>query len=395
MKSYNRGGNKMIYKCPGCGGALTFEPMKQKMHCKFCDKFYFQNELENEKEPDDIPANSIDVYVYSCTSCGAELMVNKNEASTFCAHCGQPTVVFNRVSKELKPDFCIPFGITGEQAVKLIRQKLSKGRFVPDEIQNVTVDKLRGIYIPFWLYDIKIRAKANINGTRGSGKTQRKVYYYRDAEAIYKRIPCDGSAKLSDELSQRLEPYDMDGLRRFEPNYLSGFYADRFDVTEKESRAIAAERAIKFLEDDILESVGPCDNKNFEDKNVKYDFLEHSYALFPAWFMTFWYQNELYTILLNGQTGKVVGNVPISKKKVLKLVSWLTPLLIAIMSAISVFAISFLNEEFLLKTGFAAVFLIGAFMVGALSSWNRCLKERKFFMSSNTIAYVKERQDNE
>lgn len=389
----------MIYRCPGCGSALTYDPIKQGMHCKYCDKTYSLSELDQEVEKDDVFKGGMDVYVYSCTSCGAELMVNRNEASTFCAYCGQPTVVFNRVSSEAKPDYCIPFSITGEYAVSLIREKLRKGLFVPDEIKNVEVDKLRGIYIPFWLHDIKIREKANISGTKGSGKTRRKVYFYRDAEATYNRITCDGSQKLNDELSQRLEPYEMEGLKRFEPKYLSGFYADRFDVSEEDTRSVALERATGFLEEDILENVGSCSSKKIEEKNVKYEFTRHQYALFPAWFMTFWYQSELYTILVNGQTGKVVGNVPVCKKKLLRFVSLLGPALIFLMSVLCVFYVKFVGSlsdaEGALKMGFTIGVLIVGFLMNSVAKWLKYQNERKYFMSSNTVSYIKERQDNE
>lgn len=389
----------MIYKCPGCGSALIYDPIEQGMRCKYCDRTYSVSELDQEVEQDEISKDSFDVYVYSCTSCGAELMVNRNEASTFCAYCGQPTVVFNRVSSELQPDYCIPFTITGDQAVSLIRAKFRKGKFVPDEIKNVEVDKLRGIYIPFWLHDVKIREKANLSGTKGSGKNRHKVHFFRDAEASYHKITCDGSNKLNDELSQRLEPYNMAGLKKFEPEFLSGFYADRFDVPEEETRSIAVERATGFLEEDMFDSLGSCDSKKVEEKNVRYEFLQHCYALFPAWFMTFWYQNELYTVLVNGQTGKVIGNVPVCKKKLVGFVSWLTPAMIVLMSIAGIVFVNMLdnfsNPEDGLKLIFAVVALVIGFMVKAVGSWKKYENERKYFMSKNTVSYVKERQDNQ
>ncbi len=212
------------------------------MRCKYCNQVYQMYELVGEPEADDVqvmtyeePADdekmiqenwgeqkSFEVKVYSCTACGAELMVNENEASTFCAYCGQPTVVFSRVSKELQPDYCVPFTLTGEQAVAKIRAKLNKGMFVPDEIKNVKVDKLRGIYVPYWLHDVKIRERANIKAEKGSGKQRHTVYCFRDAEATYHRVTSDASRKLNDELSQRLEPYGMNELKDFKPEFLSG-----------------------------------------------------------------------------------------------------------------------------------------------------------------------------
>ncbi len=60
--------------------------------------------------------------IYSCTACGAELMVNEVETSTFCSYCGQPTIVFDRVTSTKKPQYILPFMVTKEEAVNLIRQ---------------------------------------------------------------------------------------------------------------------------------------------------------------------------------------------------------------------------------------------------------------------------------
>ncbi len=407
----------MIYRCPGCGSALVYSPQENGMRCKYCNQVYQMYELVGEPEADDVQVNtyeepredekmiqenwgnqkSFEVKVYSCTACGAELMVNENEASTFCAYCGQPTVVFSRVSKELQPDYCVPFTLTGEQAVAKIRAKLNKGMFVPDEIKNVKVDKLRGIYVPYWLHDVKIRERANIKAEKGSGKQRHTVYCFRDAEATYHRVTSDASRKLNDELSQRLEPYGMNELKDFKPEFLSGFYADRYDVEEEQTRAIAGLRAKEFIEEDIISTVKYSSPKII-DSDYRYEILQQEYALLPAWFMTFWYKQQLYTILVNGQTGKVVGNVPISKKKVGAFLGILTPILAFVMGIIMKVLFPIMMEsddgdgsKFLIMI----VVLIGGFFIKEMSNLVKYHRERSYFMSSSTVSYVKERQENE
>lgn len=390
----------MIYKCPGCTGALTYDPEIKKMHCKYCDKFYTVDEDSKVNEADELTEDSFNVFIYSCTACGAELMVNRNEASTFCSYCGQPTVVFNRVSKELKPDYCIPFSVTDEEAMSRIREKLKKGWFIPQEIKELKIDKLKGIYIPFWLHDIKIREKANFKAKRGSGKTEYTVHFFRDAEATYQKITCDGSKKLNDELSQRLEPFEMSGLRKFNPEYMSGFYADRYDIDEQGTRKVALKRAKEFLEEDMLESLENCHSKSVEQENIKYEFMKHSYALLPAWFLTFRYEGRLHTILVNGQTGKIVGNVPVHRNRLMKFAFLLGALLISIFSFIFTkfcHLVNYVGEDErgnIIGIIVAAVLVSICYGLDALKKWGKYQNERDFFTSVNTVSYVKERQDN-
>jgi len=104
-----------------------------------------QNTMEREE---------IQCRIYHCNSCGAELMVNGEEAATFCAYCGQPAIVFQRIASEIKPDYIIPFRVSQEQAYNIIRNQFAQGAFIPDELRNIKIEKVHGVYVPFWLYNI-------------------------------------------------------------------------------------------------------------------------------------------------------------------------------------------------------------------------------------------------
>lgn len=388
----------MIYRCPGCAGALIYNPEKKGMTCKYCDQIFDVSKLKEEKEKDSARRDSFDVNIFSCTSCGAELMVNETEASTFCAYCGQPTVIFSRVSNELRPDLCIPFSVTGEEAVEFIQKKFNNGLFIPSKLRNVKLDNLRGIYVPFWLNDVKIHEMANVTATTGHGKDEKSYSFFRDAETTYSKITTDASQQLSDELTLRLEPYDFKALKTFRPKYLSGFYADCFDLTEASAKETALRRANEFIEADILQSVGGYERKEITGKAYRSEILKTSYALLPAWFMTFKYHRKIYTILVNGQTGKVVGNIPMNKQKII-----LSSIPLAV--GLSV-ALSLLNGVFIaLSMAFDSdipLTIPVLIWYAILNFFKRTSQElqdyrrkRKDFMSSNTISYIKERQENE
>ncbi len=319
----------MIYNCPNCMAALIYNPTKGKLDCLACGSNFEVDEFEDKeakaeeavaRETEELKRAGIaddlmECQIYSCTACGAELAVNGVETSTFCSYCGQPTIVFSRVSSTKKPKYIIPFTITKEQAVTSIRNHLSKGSFVPPEIQNFSVERVRGIYIPYWLYDIEYFDEQYLSGEVKSGKNTVTKYFYRSASATFYDVTMDASKQLNDESSQRLEPFDTIAVQDFEPSYLTGFYADCFDMSEKEMEGYARGRCMQMFNKQIEKSIKASSIKILKNK-PKLEVQKTNYAMFPAWFMTFRYQDVPYTILVNGQTGKVVGAVPFNKAKV-------------------------------------------------------------------------------
>lgn len=316
----------MIYKCPSCMNALVFNPSTNRMECPSCQSSfspeYFSDLDETAAETND----EMEMNVYSCTACGAEISVNGVESSTFCSYCGQPTIVFDRVSSAKKPQYIIPFSVTKEQAISLIRKHLSDGYFVPQEIKDFSIERVRGIYIPFWLYDVDYADEQYLSGEVKSGKHTYTRYFYRSAFVTFHDLTLDASNQLSDESSQRLEPYHTQFMCPFESGYLSGFYADCFDTDSNTLRYIALQRSKKLFNEEIEKSI-KADSIRLLKSNPRTDILRATYAMFPAWFLTFRYQDEPYTIMVNGQTSKVVGAVPFDKKKVTTVYSLIAILL--------------------------------------------------------------------
>ena len=365
----------MITKCPGCGGALEFSPQSGRMECGFCGNSYepIQSNIEFEDR------ENMECNTYECTSCGAQLLVNGVETSSFCAYCGQPTVVFSRVSKELKPDYIIPFGVTKEQAFEIVHQRFNKGTMVPKEIKNFQIDKMRGIYIPYFIYDIDYCDTQGLE--RPGSKNRAAKYFIRKAECEFRGIIHDASRMLNDESAIRLEPYDLSGLRPFEPQYLSGFYADRYDLNQQEMVANGVKRAKEFFDFEIKKSVNERDVRLLQS-NPFYRIRQIHYALLPAWFITFRYKDESYTILVNGQTGKMVGTVPIDMGSMWKtfFLTWL------VFTVLLIPFVPFLGGQigFMIAMGL---------VIKAVSDYRKIYKNMKATKSQSTVKYVKERQD--
>lgn len=408
----------MIYKCPNCDASLEYHPSLNKLECQSCGSTFEVHEVdsdaelykENVKEMTEMPNHNFDVIktessslkddkmmkcnVYACTACGAELAVNGVEASTFCAYCGQPTIVFSRVSNQLKPEYIIPFKIEKEQAEEAIRKKLEKGFFVPRKIRNLEVERIRGIYIPFWLFDVYYHDNQYLKGTVGSGKHRRTAYFIREAEANFEKITVDASEQLSDESSQRLEPYDISGMVPFDMGYMTGFYSDRYDVTENAASSVAASRAQELYDSEVIRTVR-ASNVSVIVSNPECNILKTQYVMLPAWFMTFRYEDEPYTILVNGQTGKVIGAVPFQKVKVISL----TALFGIVLSFLSYPLLNILMR-ILLEDGEGGKFLLGILiisiaMLGAgIRSFVKVAASIKLTKAKAMMRFVKDRQED-
>ncbi len=389
----------MIIKCPSCDGALEFNPQTGKMECKFCGNSYENEpvnivETEKKSEPHKIfnKRETMECNIYTCTACGAKLAVNRVETSSFCAYCGQPTIVFSRVSQELKPDGIIPFQITGEQAYNTVRAKFAKGIMLPKAIKEFRMEQMRGIYIPYFIYDIDYRDTKCLTGKVPVVGGQSKKYFIRKAEGNFRGIVYDASKQLNDESAIRLEPYDLSGLKPFTPEYLSGFYADKCDLNQEETEACGVARAKNFFDTEMRKSV-KADYITMHGGNPSYEVKNITYALFPVWFLTFRYKNEPYTILINGQTGKMVGSVPVDKTN-MWLCFFISLFGISVLSMV-IFAILAMFPAFSLIVFIVLTFIFVAstfFTAKAFSDYKKIRQNVKYTRTWATARFVKERQ---
>ena len=327
--------NALQFLCPGCGAAMEYSIQKQMLHCSHCDTCISVEEWTQQwmkKEIGGDPSMQYDddtyrkivkdsknaerkrariqVRIARCASCGAELAADTTEATSYCCYCGQAAVLQDRVDDMLEPDYIIPFRITKDEAEAIIRKNLAKGKYVPAKIKEFETERLVGVYVPYWLFDINYFDDQYWRYDIGTKKSKYK-YNRRAAECDFEKITVDGVARFDDEVADRLEPFDLKELVPFDAAYLSGMYADRFDEGAKEKEERAVLRAKRLFDAEVGKTtLGElyASKPRYEVKNVEYAFL-------PVWFLTFRHANKKYTVLVNGQTGKMVGAVPWSGKK--------------------------------------------------------------------------------
>jgi len=314
------------YKCPACNAPLTYKPESESWRCEYCNSNYKLEDLEkNEKEFEDLDnTRTIDVDEYTCENCGAKVVTDENTAATFCVYCGNTAIIKNRLTGMLKPKSVIPFKTTKVQAENAFL-KFKKGKpFAPKEFgKKEQVEKITGVYIPFWLYDFE--ASGEVSGTAirektgySGGQTYRKSGKYhvvRHGKSKFMKIPVDASAKVNDDIMDSIEPFDYNEIKEFTPAYLSGFLAEKYDVDVKTAYKRAEERVNNALKDYLRSDITGYESVHLPNVNINKKLKSTEYILFPIWLLNIKYKGEYHMFAMNGQTGRMVGNVPISKIK--------------------------------------------------------------------------------
>ena len=316
----------MATLCKNCSHALVFDPRTQLLTCSSCGSTFEPEEIESQAKEyrEDLKAEAasevygaaddkslMDCYVYTCSECGGEIIVNGTEASTQCVYCGNPNVVFSRISKQKRPEFIMPFSISKEQAIVLAQKAVKKGIFVPKEIKNFSVDCCRGIYLPYWIVKAKYADAVVIKGQVKKGKNSVTKYFGRAGRLDFDSLPIDASRALCDESSAKLEPFNFHKLKPFDDDYLAGFYSNVSDVTYSDVRGAALLRAQEYFNEEALADVKGASATQVVSScpSIKVD-PDMVYAMLPAWFITFNYKGKHNTILINGDSGKVVCGLP-------------------------------------------------------------------------------------
>ena len=330
----------ITYKCLNCDADLTYQPGTGNFGCAYCGSSFTMEELESSIHQDSLVdeqaetignMDSDTAVVYKCPSCGAELVTDATTAATFCFYCHNPVIMTGRLDGEYTPDSVIPFAIPKEKVKEQLIAWCRKKKYIDEGFfSEMQLEKLTGVYFPFWLVDGSVRATlaARSNSLRvwriGDIEYTETTQYahLRAGEVSINELTLGALSREDAELLNGVYPYDLSGVKKFDMKYLSGFMAEKRDIEQDSlkpkvtdtARAISQER----LEDTVV-GYGAVMGQNLQINSESFDW---KYVLMPAWMMTYKYKGELYYFAMNGQTGKIAGRVPVGNKKVNRL-AWI------------------------------------------------------------------------
>lgn len=345
------------YKCPACTGPLHFESKTGKMECEYCGSVFSVNEIEalyagkDEKaenafnaaqqsaaaaEQGDTMSADWDpsqagsswgaegegLHSYSCPSCGAELICDATTAATSCPYCGNPTIVPGQFSGSLKPDLIVPFQLDKEVAKAALREHFKGKKLLPKAFSSEShLDEIKGVYVPFWLFDADVSGEMSFEGTQSRSWSDSRFRYtetrhyqlLRSGNVRYENVPVDGSLKMPDEVMESLEPFHTAKAVPFQKAYLTGFFADRYDVSAQDSLGRANERVKNSTVQSFAATTGGYLTVVNTGSNLHLFNTRTKYALLPVWILNTSWNGKNYQFAMNGQTGKFVGDLPTDK----------------------------------------------------------------------------------
>ena len=324
-------------KCPACGAPILYKPNLKKWKCDYCKSEFTLEEIKkynnasNEKNniKEEVKKeiqkenDNTNYYEYNCKDCGAKIIADENTAATFCVYCGNTAILKEKLSGKFAPDMIIPFKNEKEKAIEAFKS-LNKGRPLMPNFFNdeKNIEKIKGVYIPFWLYDVKVNGELDATSTTSTTWTVGDTVYTktdtyrleREGEMSFNKIPVDGSTRFDNDIMNTIEPFNYSELEEYNHAYLSGFLAEKYDVDEETSFKDAEERSLNSARDTIKDDMG-MGIKTIVNDTLASTKLLTKYVLLPVWMINVKYKDKFYTFAMNGQTGEFVGNIPVDKKK--------------------------------------------------------------------------------
>ncbi|WP_297723234.1 ATP-binding protein [uncultured Mobiluncus sp.] len=361
-------------KCPSCGAPINFDVPSGKMKCSFCGASFTVEEVNQfngisqanaeldaahaqqaetfgaaggagtaanpETQISTTPAEGQPGWVeppptyldeatgqqmaqFQCNSCGGEIIGSPDMVSARCPWCNNNFVATGQLTSTRVPDRMIPFAMTKEQALEAFKANMKGLKLIPREFKQVSVDDIQGVYVPYWLYDATVAGEGTFSCENIRTWTDSEYEYtehreyqvYRSANVAFLDVPVAGTTKVTDKLTESIEPFDYTKSVAFSPAYLTGFMTNKYDVEAQDANPRALERMKDSTEEVLRNSISGYDTVSTINTSIQPAFGELEYVFLPMWLMNVDFQGKNYNYAMNGQTGKFVGTFPVSERK--------------------------------------------------------------------------------
>ena len=330
------------YRCPCCGASLTFGSQSQQLDCASCGNSFplsaieEMNHIQVENTTDDqmhwqfvpssafTPQEDSHLRAYRCSSCGAEILADDTTAATECIYCGNPSVMPGVLTGAYRPDGVIPFKKSKQEAQEAFRRHCQGKKLLPTGFFDESkVEKITGVYVPFWLFQADAEADCTYNATRlrayrrGNYEITETSHFLvrRGGHLAFKQVPVDGSSKMDDAMMESIEPYDSADTQGFSIAYLSGYQAQRHDVDAEQCQPRANERIRSSVASVMRGTVAGYTTVTPVNTQIQLEHGQVRQVLMPVWLLNTRWRDQTYTFAMNGQTGLFIGDLPTDKGK--------------------------------------------------------------------------------
>ena len=269
---------------------------------------------------------SFDVIAYTCPQCGGSIYSTEESVNGFCSYCGSSLMLQSRMAKMPQPKKILPFRVDKNACKDAYKKFVGKSFYVPKEFKDEqALEKFRGIYMPYWVYEMSLNGEVNLKGTK-SYRRGNYVYteHYRciaNVDCYYRGMSYDAASSFDDYFSEGIAPFDAHAMVDFNENYMAGYYADMQDVSEQ----VYVPDAAGFVSSQVFNQIknGRCfpgvsvDSNQQSGINPRMDPGAPYLSFLPVWFLSYRKGDRVAYAVVNGQTGKIVSDLPVDNKKFL------------------------------------------------------------------------------
>lgn len=338
----------MTYKCPNCDGGLTFNPQTGQFHCAYCLSDFTEQQLSElaaaqaqqgaaqtgqqagagQTPQDDGWQQSgtqahEELVMYTCPSCGAQIVTEKTTAATFCYYCHNPIVLSEKVSGDHMPDGVIPFAIDRDEAVKRFTRWIRSKKYVPRAFFNKQqIQRISGVYFPYWVAEVDVDAQMDAQGRTvrvwragDTEYTETKHYAIERAGNIhFEGLSKNALKKANRKLVEGVQPFDESAVKPFSPAYLSGFVAQTRDVEQQEVAQKLEQELDDYAQKLLRDTISGYGSVHMQSCSVQRTAQKFHCILRPVWVLTYQGEEQMYYYAMNGQTGKVCGELPTDRR---------------------------------------------------------------------------------
>ena len=339
----------VTYQCPNCHGVLAFNAESGLLECASCDSAFSQDDIDQA-----IPVNAetqarktqhvktVDQFLdnapweiehegtaaaqtvmrYSCPSCGADVIADQSTVSTSCPYCGNNMLVSGITTADSIPDWILPFTITREQAETQMRRHFEHRWYLSRKF-SASLEHMQAVYVPYHLYDVNVDGWAHYVAydQKGTGEGCVKHYYgfKRAGHAAFERIPIDGSSKMPDAHMDAIAPFSLSAMRAFSTTYVAGYLMEvadeSADACQPRAEKLAETSFQQDMENDVTDQPGIDGVSEVVAHETHVETVRAQSCVLPVWLMHCTWGAEHMLFAVNGETGKCVGDLPISSAR--------------------------------------------------------------------------------
>ncbi|MBR6187246.1 MAG: hypothetical protein IKQ41_13435 [Clostridia bacterium] len=332
----------MHFRCPACGSSLTFSSQSQNLKCDSCKNEFTLETLEQvaQNQIENTPDQSLHwgasgnqgfgaeeasrLRSFRCQNCGSEIFADETTAATECVYCGSPSILPGVLSGAYRPDRVIPFKKSRQEAQDAFRGHCKGKKLLPKGFfDEGRVEKITGVYVPFWLYQADAEADCTYKATKvsrsrhGDYVTTRTAHFLvrRGGHIGFSEVPVDGASAMDDTMMESIEPFHTGDAQPFSSAYLSGYQAQRYDVDQETCQPRANDRIRESVKSYLRSSVSGYASVVPDGVQIQLQNSQVSQVLFPVWMLNTRWREKTYTFAMNGQTGRFIGDLPVDKGK--------------------------------------------------------------------------------